>query len=176
MLEIHFDKRGEIALENIADILRAYPRFGRRAFDSALSSEGYRLRSELQNAIKPGGPDGSWPAISPYTDLLKRAQRKRKNQSGLIKNRWKKGGYKMHRALKMGIRVASDSTRAPFLRLRAGIRYAVDKDMNMMTVGFVNTSRSMVRLAHFHAEGFKTPITKDVRKMFWALAIPLKKG
>ena len=62
--EIYFDKRGELAIENIDELVERYPKWADRAINSALASEGFRLKGLIQQAIDSGGPENaSWKKL-----------------------------------------------------------------------------------------------------------------
>ena len=62
--EIYINREGEIGLQNLADLMRAYPNYAQRAVASALKSEGYRLKGILQDTIEHGGPENEpWPKL-----------------------------------------------------------------------------------------------------------------
>ena len=89
--EILIDNRGEAMIENFDDLAAAFPKMAQRAVDSALSSEGYRLKAILQRAIENGGPDGhKWEQLSPYyTRLTKGGQSKWRRLTGKTQYRKK---------------------------------------------------------------------------------------
>ena len=78
MIELYIDPRGEIAIENMEDLLEQYPKYAERAVASALKSEGYRLKEMMKSAIQKGGPDGyKWPNLARVVDILTTAKRSR---------------------------------------------------------------------------------------------------
>ncbi|CCK81201.1 hypothetical protein [Desulfobacula toluolica] len=175
MLEIHLDERGELAIENISALLKAFPQYAERATASALKSEGYRLKGLIQEAIRGGGVDGGWDELNPHTGVLARAKR------GSVKNYrmvWKgrKGSKKRVRQYK---EVMLSKKKAPLSKLAGAVRYEYDEDMQMVNIGFMQSagvSDSMVRLARMHAKGYETRITPRMRKMLFALGFPVKKS
>ena len=83
MIELYIDSHGEIAIENMGDLLEQYPRYAERAVASALKSEGYNLKEMMQSAIRRGGPDGNkWPERQRVVDILTTA----KNSRARVKN------------------------------------------------------------------------------------------
>ena len=177
MFEFHFDTRGELGIENTADLLKRFPRHSDRAINSALASEGYRMKGILQQAIAQGGVYGEWPKLNPHTGVLSR-RRSKAGPTQTIKNYrmvWKgtKGNKKRVRQYKQ---VITSTRENPLLKFRGGIRYQVDKDLNLLAVGFVNARIRLIRMAQEHAEGFSTAITPKMRKMFFAMGFPVKKG
>lgn len=183
MLELYFDRRGEVALENLADLMDAFPQFAGRAIASAMRSEGYRLRGIMQDAIAGGGPgkkvalgtERSWPVLNPHTGVL--AQSKRRITTKDFKNykmvwKGKKGSKKRVAEYKQ---VILSTRQDPLLRLRGGIRYAYDPETQLLTVGFVNQPRKVLRWVHAQAEGYSVKVTPRMRKYFFAIGFPLKK-
>jgi hypothetical protein len=176
MLELYLDERGEIAIENMADLLKALPKEAERAKVSALKSEGYRLRELIKEAIRRGGPEGdTWDKLNPHTGVLSRAKK------GSVKNY--KMVWKGQKGSKKRVRQYKDvmlSTRSmPLLKMAAATRYKYDKDMDMVSIGFIQragVSDNMLKLAGMHAKGFKTRITPKMRKMLFALGFPIKKS
>lgn len=176
MLEIHFDKRGETAIDNMADLMRAFPNYASRAVASALKSEGFQLKNVLQEDVRTGGHGGAWDKLNPHTGVLSR--RKRSGRVWSIKNyrmvwKGKKGSKKRARQYK---EVMLSTRRNPLLRLRGGIRYVYDHQMKMVSIGFINASSRLLKLVKMHAEGYSTPVTPRLRKMLFALGFPLKKS
>lgn len=176
MLEIYLDQRGEIAIENMEALLKALPKEAERAKASALKSEGWRLSGLVKEAIRRGGPDGKkWDKLNPHTGVLSRAKK------GSVKNYkmvWKgqKGSKKRGRQYKGSI--LSTRTR-PLGKLAGAVRYKYDKDMDMVSIGFIQNagvSESMLKLAGLHAKGSKTKITARSRIMLFALGFPVKKS
>lgn len=174
MLEIHLDERGEIAIENMSALLKAFPQHAEWATASALKSEGYRLKGLIQNAIRRGGVDGEWDKLNPHTGVLARAKK------GWVKNTksvWK-GQKGSKRRVNQYKEVMLSTRTAPLSKLAGAVRYKYDDDMQMVDIGFIQSagvSDSMLRLARMHAEGYKTPVTPRMRKMLFALGFPVKK-
>lgn len=173
MLEIYFDKRGEVAVENLADLLEQWGPTAGRAVNSALSSEGFRLRDVLQRAMQSGGPAGkSWAKLSPHTPVLKQGSRR------WLKN-WKmvwrgqKGNKRKGREYWewKGLPIAE-----PFARLKGGLRYKLNTEESLLSVGFVNPSTGLAKMLKMNAGGFSTPISARMRRFFFALGFPLKKS
>lgn len=174
MLEIYYDKRGEVALENLDDLMQAFPRYAQRAIASAMKSEGFRLKSIIQDAVLAGGPDGhSWPNLNPHTGILNLAKKREVKNWKMV---WKgeKGKKKRGREYK---EVMLSTRKNPLSKLRGAVRYIYDKDMQLVRIGFVgNVSRRMLALVHRQAEGYETPVTPKMRKRMFALGNPLKKS
>lgn len=176
MLELYLDQRGEIAIENMAALLKALPKEAERAKVSALKSEGWRLRELVKAAIRAGGPNGDkWEKLNPHTGVLSRAKK------GSVKNYkmvWKgqKGSKKRVRQYK-GFMLSTRS--APLSKLSGAVRYQYDDDLDMVSIGFIRNagvSDGMLKLAGMHAKGFTTKITPKMRKMLFALGFPVKKS
>lgn len=175
MLEIYFDKRGELAIENLSALLKAFPQYAERAAASALKSEGYRLRDLIKDAIRRGGVDSEWSKLNPHTGVLARAKK------GSVKNY--KMAWKGPKGSKRRVRQYKDvmlSTRlAPLSKLYGAVRYEYDDETQTMNIGFLQSagvSAGMLKLARMHAQGFETPITPRMRKMLFALGFPIKKS
>ncbi len=175
MLEIYLDKRGEAAIENISEMLDAFPDDAERAAASALKSEGFRLKKLIKAAIRAGGTKTeTWEKLNPHTGVISRAKK------GFIKNYkmvWKgqKGSKKRVRQYK---RVMLSKRANPLTKLGSAVRYKYDRDMHLVSIGFIQSegvSQSMLKLAGMHAKGFETPVTRRMRKMMFALGFPLKK-
>lgn len=176
MLEIYLDRRGEIAVENMEALLKAFPQHAERAKASALKSEGWRLSGLVKEAIRRGGPEGhTWDKLNPHTGVLSRAKK------GSIKNY--KMAWKGQKGSKKRVRQYKDtilSTRSkPLLKLAGAVRYKYDKEMDMVSIGFIQhagVSDGMLKLAGVQAKGFTTRITPRSRRMLFALGFPVKKS
>lgn len=179
MLEIYIEKDGYVSLENMDDLIIQFPEYGRRALQSAIKSEGYRLKKEIQNFIRTKG-GGTWPDLNPHTGILKKAGTKGGRQKS-VKNwrsvwRGKKGKKRRGREYwseKGGKRSTATS---PLLKLVGGIRYEYDKETSAVSIGFVNPNMKLSRLAAAHADGFTTPVTPRFRRFLFALGFPVKKS
>ncbi len=176
MFELYIDERGEIAIENMETMLKAFPQFAERATASALKSEGYRLRNMIKAAIRAGGSDGNkWDKLNPHTGVLSRAKK------GSVKNfkmvwKGKKGSKRRVRQYKD---VMLSTRTAPLSKLAGAVRYDYDTDTQIISIGFIRekgVSDGMLKLAGMHAKGFKTRITPKMRKMLFALGFPVKKS
>jgi hypothetical protein len=156
--EIHFDKRGELAIENIDELAERYPKLADRAINSALGSAGFELKNALQDAINQGGPEGrSWERLHPYTELI----RKRKKRT-----------YKRTPKFNPG----AVSAKSPLLRFKGGIRYALDKDTKTLSAGFVNPKPGLLKMLGMHARGWTTNVTRKMQKKFFAMGLPIATG
>ena len=176
MLEIYLDERGEVAIENMEVLLKAFPQYAERATASALKSEGFRLRNLVKAAIRAGGVDGNkWEKLNPHTGVLSRAKK------GTVKNY--KMVWKGQKGSKRRVRQYKDvmlSTKsAPLSKLAGAVRYDYDSSDKMVSIGFIQNagiSAGMLKLAGMHAKGFNTRITPKMRKMLFALGFPVKKS
>lgn len=161
--EIFVGTGGEAGIDNLDDLMAAFPKEARRAADSALSSEGYRLKEILQRAISSGGPEGhKWEKLSPYyTRLTKTGQAKWRRLSSKTQNRRR---YTPPKAA---------PEKSPLLKFKGGVRYVVEKDMDLVRVGFVNPSAGLAKMLAMHETGFKTTVTRKMQKFFFGMGLPL---
>lgn len=183
MLEIYLDERGEVAIENMEILLKAFPQYANRAVASALNSEGDRLRDLIKTAIKTGGPEGhKWEKLNPHTGVLSRVKAaKEKDPKYRLKNykmvwRGKKGSKWKGKEYKTSILSTKTS---PMAKLAGAVRYKYDPADQMVNIGFIradNISESVFKLARILAKGFKTKITPDSRRMLFAVGFPIKKS
>lgn len=174
MFEIYLDERGEVAIENMEILLKAFPQYAERAVASALKSEGFRLRDLIRTAIKTGGPDGGkWEKLNPHTGIISMGKKRSiKNYKMVWKG--KKGNKRRVRQYKD---VMLSTKTAPLSKLAGAVRYNYDADTQMVSIGFLQyagVSAGMLKLAGMHAKGFKTKITPKMRKMLFALGFPVK--
>lgn len=175
MLEIYFDSRGEVEIENYEKLLRKFPDYAERAMTSAMKSEGFRLKKIIQKHIKTRG-SGQWKKLNPHTGIVNKA----KGGSTIVKNY--KLGWKGKKGQKKRRRIyweSKTSTRtAPLFRLAAGVRYHFDKESMGVSIGFVNpkTPLPLWSLAHKHAFGDQVQITPRMRRFLFAMGFPVKKS
>ncbi len=181
MFELYFDERGEVAIENMETILRAFPGLADRAMASALKSEGWRLKNMIRLAVRRGGPGGgTWKKLNPHTGVLSR-MRSRTGRRQTVKNfkmvwRGQKGSKQRVPQYK---EVMLSTRKAPLTKLAGAVRYKYDPEEKMVSIGFLHeqgVSDGMLRLALMHAKGYKTRITPKMRKMLFALGFPVKKS
>lgn len=159
MPEMLIDTRGEFGIENLDALAEQYPGLAKRAVRSALKSEGYRLKDELQQNIRPGGPDSAdWPPLSNYYEKMARGKRRR---------------YKRRQIGRFSPDAMHPSAKVPMLKIRSGIRYKVDPDMDLVSIGFVDMRPKALRLLSMLQEGFTTPVTEKMRRWFFALGLPI---
>jgi hypothetical protein len=153
--EIWINTRGEFGIDNLDQLMAAFPKFASRAVNSALASEGHRLIGVMKKAIDAGGPAGArWPEKHPFADILKRAR---------------KSWVKRPRAWNPAAKAAGK----PLLKFKGGIRYQVDKEMSLASIGFVNPRAGFERLIALASEGFDTPVTDRMRRLFFGVGQPL---
>jgi len=168
--EILVDPRGEVLIENIEEIVGRYPKWAKRAINSALASEGYVLRHMLQDAIKRGGPPGaSWEKLNPYTALMESQSRRQERRKSYVP--------------KLNPSELTGDYRVPLLKFRGGIRYAVNKDETAMGVGFINPipdgkgwgppGTSFLNMLKMHAKGYTKRVTRRMQIKFFTLGLPL---
>lgn len=180
MLEIYLDERGELAIENMEALIKAFPQFADRATASALKSEGYRLKNLIADAIRSGGPQNAkWEDLNPHTGVLSR-RRGRGGREQTVKNY--RMVWKGEKGSKRRVRQYKDvmlSTRTkPLARLAGAVRYNYDKDLEAVSIGFIRNrgvSDNMLKLARLHAKGEETNVTPRMRRMLFALGFPIKK-
>jgi hypothetical protein len=157
--EIFLDTRGEAGIENLDDLARQFPKWADRAVNSALSSEGYRVLGILKQSFDQVGPDGhSWEKLHPYTMRLRKGYR----------NRPRKKAPKM-------ITEAPPKTVNPLLKFKGGLRYQVDKDQKLLSVGFVGAGAPFRQILNKQARGYSVPVTRKMQKLFFALGLPVSK-
>lgn len=183
MFEFYIDERGELAVENMETMLKAFPQLAERATASALKSEGFRLRDLIKTAIQTGGPTGNkWEAINPKTPRLAAAKRRYVKNYRLIR-KGKKGSKKQVKEywIRQGEgqgKFYSGRKKGPLSKLAGAVRYSYDPEDQMVSIGFIQNagiSPGMLKLARMHAKGYETRITPKMRKMLFALGIPVKK-
>lgn len=119
-----------------------------REFARALKSAGWALRKDLQTDIYQGGPGGArWmPLSGPHR--------------GQIFDDAK--GYR---------RVPRTH---PFGQLVRAIGYKYDATTMSVRVGWL--SHSAAKRGAELQRGFRTRVTKKMRRFFWAIGVPLRKG
>jgi hypothetical protein len=181
MLEIYMDERGEVAIENIEALVKAFPQFADRAKASALKSEGFRLKNLISNAIRSGGPaNAKWEKLNPHTGVLSRMTG-RNQRLQTVKNY--RMVWKGQKGSKVRVRQYKDvmlsARKEPLARLAGAVRYEYDKDLELVSIGFIRSagvSDRMLSLARLHAKGETTRITPRMRRMLFALGFPVKKS
>jgi len=149
-IEAHISKHGEAAIENMEDLLKAFPAYAKRASASALRSEGYRLKNIMQTAIAKGDPAGHpWPKLNPHTGILSKMtkySRKARFEGFQVTGTRLKNFKSVWRGKKGSKRRAREywsvtkklSTRLnPMLKVRGAVRYFYDASLTMINVGFL---------------------------------------
>lgn len=116
----------------------------RKAYQTAIKVEGYRLMRLLRSEIKKGSPGGR--IFKTLTHIAKRMAKKVRGS---------------------GTWIRQNQNRKPLAQMATAIRYDVKNTPFSMAFGFVgpigNTWR---RLAKAQQEGFTRPVTKSQRKAF----------
>lgn len=195
MLELYVDNRGEIALENLEELLAKFPEHAERAAASALRSEGWRLQHILKNAIRQNGPENApWPELNPHTAVLNRGKKRwLKNWKSVWRTDRKTG--KKHRGReyweyktatrqrgggrsseKSGMETDIAQRRNPMSKFAGAIRYEYDDSSGLLSVGFVRASFQFREMLQRQMAGYATPVTDRTRRRSFALGFPLKKS
>lgn len=178
VFEIHFDPRGEVYIENFFHLVKYFKTYANRAAASALSSEGFRLKNKLRQAIRDGGPEGhKWAVLNPHTGILSKSAGFGGFKTAVKNFRkvWK--GQKGSKKRVNEYWQNKQSTRQkPFLKLAQGIRYELDQDQMGVVIGFVNANANFISIMKKHAAGYDTRVSPRMRKMAFALGFPLKKN
>lgn len=178
MIELHFDKeRGEIGMKECVDLFRKFPQFADRAVKSAFSSEGNRLKKLIKLSIERGGLHGEWPKQNPHTGDFRKG-RKSTWEKYFVKN-WKLGwkGEKGQRQRKRIFRQAwvGTPTKNAMLRMAQAVRYKYNKDNQSVRIGFIDNPKLEEYMRH-QAGGYRMPITARMRRLAFAMGMPLAKG
>ena len=189
MLETHISHHGEAAVENMADLLKAFPRYAERAVASALRSEGWRIKNVIQLAIARGGPEGQrWPQLNPHTGIMAKTTKyaRKARFEGIqvtgtrlknYKSVWRgKKGSKRRGVQYWSVSQKLSTRLSPLLKLRGAVRYVYDKSLQLVSVGFVRTSERLLRYVRRQATGYSTPVSARSRKLAFASGFPLKKS
>jgi len=163
----------QLKTENLSEAVRAVldlPGLFRRARNSALRSLGYEVKAELQTQARLATKGGylDWAPLHPRTPIIARARR---SSGGLswARTRWRGGA-------RAGQVVQRKGTRTEvFSRLVGGIRYQVDDEDGLVTIGFVNPGARVERWLRMHAQGYETRVTPRKRRFLFAIGFPLKK-
>lgn len=185
MLEIYLDERGELAIENMEALIKAFPQFAERATASALNSEGDRLREMIKNAIQAGGPKNEkWQDLHRKTPRLAARKTAAKKEKLLRNYRmvWKGEKGSKRRVKEYWINQAGGGKfrikrkGGPLSKLAGAVRYHYDKDLEAVSIGFLQnlgSSKELLALARLHAKGYTTRITPRMRKMLFAMGVPV---
>jgi hypothetical protein len=131
-------KVNDMATPFLAELARMFP----AELNKALGSLGWVLRKEVRAAIMAGGPPGtSWPKSA--------------------------GIGKLHRKGDQAWRTRSANPNSGlFGHLYMAVGYKRDKANMRVSIGFL--SKESVRLAVWLQQGFETPITAKMRRLFSA--------
>ena len=176
---------GEITgMDSFLMHLKRFPDLHERATKSALSSTGYMFMKTAKETGKAGISMLGWIPRSPYTGTLAGTNTGRKGaQSGIYsrkRERYKKRG-KNYRSDETGKRMhemwLSDKL-DPYGKLVNAIRYAPDSGTMSVVLGFVRQKESakITNIARAIAEGRTIAFSPKMRRMFWALHLPIPKG
>ena len=136
--------------KKVADWLEKQEAAAKKAHQTAVKVEGYRLMALLRTEIKKGAPGGrQFPDLS---FIALRMQRKVRGSGAWIRQ---------------------SPNREPLARLATAVRYAVTKFPFSMTVGFVQPlgranqiSNTWRRIAKAQQSGFSRRITQKQREAF----------
>lgn len=153
-------------LQSVTQALAGLPGMFARARRSALSSLGYHIRMDLiREPVEP--------RLSPYTGTLARRhgpQGSTRHVDHLTHPRYKTGTRK-------GLIKVRRSTRSmPFARLKNMVRYQIDDSAGEVSVGLLKSTGLFADLMEQHAKGFQIAVTPKMRRMFFALGLPLASG
>jgi hypothetical protein len=168
MLEVVVDT------ENLSQATRAVlelPGLFARARASALKSLGWTLQQELKNEARKATKGGylKWEPLHPHTGVLNRANRSKERLS------WKRTRFTSG-ARKGQVIPRLSAMREPLGRMRSSIRYKVDVEDDFVEVGFIDPQDKYYKWVRKQAQGYTVPVTRRMRKKFFALGFPLAKG
>jgi hypothetical protein len=178
MCELYFDKRGEVGMEECEKLFRMFPKFADRAVSSAFKSEGNRMRAIIKLAIQRGGPNGEWEKLNPHTPFMRKMHGQRWGNQW-VKN-WRsvwageKGHKKRVRQYRLVSAMGVPSFRA-LQKMAGAVRYKYDPSDMLMSIGFLNDNRKMQEWAKHHAGGARIAITPRMRRLAFAMGMPLAK-
>lgn len=154
------------SLNALTSAMMGLPGLFSRARRSALGSLGYHVRLDLIR--EPVSPQ-----LSPYTGTLARRHGpggSTKYVEPLANPRYKSG-------TKKGLLKIRRSTRSmPFARLKNMVRYQIDDSAGEVSVGLLKSTGLFADLMEQHAKGFQIAVTPKMRRMFFALGLPLASG
>ncbi|MGE4520639.1 MAG: hypothetical protein AB7E04_14150 [Desulfobacteraceae bacterium] len=172
MLELFVDS-DSVSIENVDDLLEAFPKHGQRAVESAMKSEGHRLRNIMKQILSSDSGVGyvDWPRLNPHTGVLNQAKN---SWVQMYKKVWEgEKGSKKRVSRHVGTKLSKKQH--PLLRFKGGLRYSFDSGSGTLSVGFVNPSSKFFALIKKQSKGYSTPVTDKMRKRMFALGFPLKK-
>lgn len=160
MFHIRIDRA---AMHALTDALVGLPGLFARARRSALASIGHHVRLDLIR-------EPVSPKLSPYTGTL--ARRHGPGGSTRYVEPYAKPRYTS--GAKKGLLKIRRSTRSiPFARLKNMVRYRIDDGAGEVSVGLLKSSDIFAELMGRHAVGFSIGVTPKMRRMFFALGLPL---
>lgn len=165
----------------LANLMRAFPREVARA----MKRVGYLLRGEAKAAIGQGGIGGiRWKEKSLAGRFLRMSILKR-GKALKSKDRWSRS-TKLRKSVFGVVGEAQFLPQSPrlFGRLFGTVRYRFEPESNRVRIGFLNFSASRFAGAVQDArKGTRMlfqyagqPVTRQMRKAFWAAGIPIAKG
>jgi hypothetical protein len=168
-----------MGLEEIEKLKKAYsPAQVKRAANSAMASVGFAFKREVQAAGRANAL--GWPQLSGYTGTLNRSHGRMGFRTALVRYKRSQRNYMQGESGQQLHKMWISNRRAPMTRLLAGVRYQVNKQTSGLQMGFVEGgkggSQRLQQLARFQAVGYKTKITARMRRLFFALHLPLMSG
>jgi hypothetical protein len=176
MFELFFDNRGEVAMEECEKLFRVFPKFATRAVSSAFKSEGNRMREMIKLTMQRGGPNGEWEKQNPHTSFMRKRHGQRRIQS--VKNFrmvWKGERGKKTRERQYRQAWVGTPMKDALQRMAGAVRYKYDPSDMLMSIGFLNNNRKMQEWAKHHAGGMRISITPRMRRLAFAMGMPLAK-
>lgn len=168
MFEIKIDS------SEIKALAGRFPQWVKRATKSALSSTGYFLKQEIRRQGIMGIGMLGWRPLSPYTGTLGRAHGKDGTRKQLSRYKRDKRNYLQNESGQRMHKVWKSTRRAPMGKLTGAVRYKVFLSQGVVRIGFLDSK--MARLARIQAKGFTTTISARMRRLFFALHLPLVAG
>lgn len=171
---------GEFGAESIETMFAEFPQYARRALTSALSAEGFRLKTIVAKTIHDGGPNGSWKALNPHTAYLNRAAFRTIKTWRLSRKGLKRGeaSRKVSMSLEERSKRFVKTSKSPLLKLKGAVRYRVDREEMYANIGFIGDDARgyrIRRIVSHAAEGFRTPVTRLMRRFAFGLGFPLRR-
>jgi hypothetical protein len=166
VLDIQIDRK---LLSRLAKDLVDLPGQTRRATISALKSTAYNIQQDLKRQGRSGA---GWPPRNPHSGVLSRANNS-KLPLAWKKTRWKHGSK--HGGKKGHVIQRRSMSTTPFPKLANAIRYTVSRDDLVAMMGFINSKLHFWIWMTNHARGFKTKVTPRMRRMAFALGMPIGK-
>lgn len=176
MFDIQIDQSN---IDQLQAAFERYPTLVERARASALKSLAYHIREDVQRAGR-----ALQPKLNPHTGVLSVTHdtAKRKGTSVKWRKKRKKGTNEWStgtaRSAGKGGRVAQKVSNRlnPFSRFVNMIRYDVDVEDAMVTIGILNPRPIYYVWFRKNVEGFDTVILPRMRKFLFAAGFPVAKG